>query len=71
MSRIRKGAITAVAAAMTLVGAAPVHASAVEAAPCQFLMPITAEDVAYCVCVRVGQVVVMVLPDSWACAAPQ
>ena len=70
MSRIRKGAVAAVAAGMSLVGAAPVHATAVEAAPCQFLMPITPEDVTYCVCVRVGQVVILVLPDSWGCQAP-
>lgn len=70
MSRIRKGAVTAVAAGMLLVGAAPVTASAAEAAPCQFLMPITAEDVGYCACVTVGRVVVMVLPNSWACQQP-
>lgn len=70
MNRIRKGAVAAVAAGMSLVGAAPVHASTAPVAPCQFLMPITPQDVGYCACVTVGRVVVMVLPDSWGCAQP-
>lgn len=70
MSRIRKGVITAGIAVMSVAGAAPVHASTPEAAPCQFLMPITVDDVTYCGCVTVGRVVNKVLPDSWGCAAP-
>jgi hypothetical protein len=72
MSRIRKGAITAVAAGMLLVGAAPVHASTREASgPCQFLMPISPEDVTYCACYKVATIGHMLFPDwQWACAQP-
>lgn len=70
MSRIRKGAVAAAIGAMSLVGAAPVHASTEPVGPCQFMMPITVEDVGYCACVTVGRVVVLVLPGSWACAQP-
>jgi hypothetical protein len=71
MSRIRKGAVAAVVGAMSLVGAAPVHASPQPVAPCQFLMPIYPEEVTYCACVTVGRVVIIVLPDSCSCAPPR
>lgn len=71
MSRIRKGAVTAFAAGMLLVGAAPAHASTGPAAPCQFLMPISPGDVTYCVCVKVATVGQLVLPGwQWSCAQP-
>ena len=74
MSRIRKGAVTAFAGGMLLVGALPVHASATEAAACQFLMPISLGDVTYCACVKAATVSEIVLPgsgSSWDCAPPR
>jgi hypothetical protein len=70
MKRIRNGVVAAAVGVTSLVGAAPAQASTQPVAPCQFLMPITPQDVGYCACVTVGRVVVMVLPDSWACAQP-
>lgn len=70
MRRTRKGAVATAVGLMSIVGAVPAHASTEPVAPCQFLMPITPQDVGYCACVTVGRVVVKVLPDSWACAQP-
>lgn len=65
-SRHLRKAVVAAAAVLAL-GAAPAPAYAtVESDHCPD--EITVQEIGHCACIAVGQVVIIILPDSWACA---
>ena len=66
--RIRNGVVTAAIAALSIAGAAPVHASAAETDACAIVGPYYVEGAISCACIAVATIGQTVLPDSqWAC----
>lgn len=66
--RIRNGVVAAAIGALSLAGAAPVHATAAETDACRILGPYYVEGVVSCVCIVAATIGQTVLPDSqWAC----
>ena len=63
---LRKAVLGATAVVALAAAPAPAYAT-VEAKHCLH-PPYTVEMIGHCACIAVGQVVVMVLPDSWSCA---
>lgn len=69
--RIRTGVVAAAVGALSLAGAAPVHASAAETDACRIMGPYYVEGAVSCACIVVATIGQTVLPDSqWLCPSP-
>lgn len=65
---IRNGVVAAAIGALSLAGAAPVHASAAEVDACRIMGPYYVEGALSCACILAATIGQTVLPDSqWAC----
>lgn len=66
--KMRKGIVGATVGALSLAGAAPVHASATDADACRIMGPYYVEGAVSCACIVVATIGQTVLPDSqWMC----